>query len=45
MINGVVYTAEDCGGGVKGNHIDVFYDTHSQALQHGLRSQEVFLLR
>ena len=44
MINGVVYTAEDCGGGVKGKHIDVFYDSHSQALRHGLQSQEVFLV-
>lgn len=44
MINGVVYTAEDRGGGVKGNHIDIFYDTHAQTRQHGSRSAEVFLL-
>lgn len=44
MINGVVYTAEDRGGGVKGNHIDIFFDNHSQTRQHGTRSAEVFLL-
>lgn len=44
MINGVVYTAEDRGGGVKGNHIDIFFDTHAQTRQHGSRSAEVFLL-
>lgn len=44
MINGIVYTAEDCGGGVKGNHIDIFYDTHAQTRQHGIRREEVFLL-
>lgn len=44
MINGVIYTAEDRGGGVKGNHIDIFYDTHAQTRQHGSRNQEVFLL-
>lgn len=44
MINGVVYTAEDKGGGVKGRHIDIFYDTHAQTRQHGSRNQEVFLL-
>ncbi len=44
MINGTVYTAEDCGGGVKGKHIDIYYDTHSQAQQHGSRSMEVFLV-
>ncbi|MCI9558102.1 hypothetical protein D3Z55_01170 [Clostridiaceae bacterium] len=44
MINGTVYTAEDCGGGVKGKHIDIYYDTHSQATRHGSRSAEVFLV-
>lgn len=44
MIGGVVYTAEDRGGGVKGNHIDIFFDSHSQTRQHGTRSEEVFLL-
>lgn len=44
MINGTVYTAEDRGGGVKGNHIDIFFDSHAQTKQHGSRQQEVFLL-
>ncbi len=45
MINGVVYTAEDRGGGVKGQHIDIFFDTHSQTRQHGSRNVEVFLVQ
>lgn len=44
VINGVVYTAEDRGGGVKGNHIDIFYDTHAQTRQYGSRHVEVFLI-
>lgn len=44
MINGIVYTAEDCGGGVKSNHIDIFFDTHSEARQYGVRNVEVYLL-
>lgn len=44
MINGVVYTAEDRGGGVKGNHIDIFFDNHAQTRQHGSRNLEVFLV-
>lgn len=44
MINGVIYTAEDRGGAVKGNHIDIFYDTHAQSRRHGVRSAEVFLV-
>ncbi len=45
MINGVIYTAEDCGSGVNGKHIDIYYDSHLQALRHGSRKMEVFLVR
>ena len=41
-INGVVYTAEDIGGGVRGNHIDIFYESHEECLQFGVRYAEVF---
>jgi 3D (Asp-Asp-Asp) domain-containing protein len=44
MINGTIYTAEDRGGGVKGKHIDIFYDTHAQTRQYGSQNVEVFLL-
>ncbi len=44
LINGVVYTAEDRGGGVKGNHIDIFYNTHQETRVNGTQYQEVFLL-
>lgn len=42
LINGIVYTAEDKGGGVRGNHIDIFYNTHQEARALGVRYQEVF---
>lgn len=45
MINGVVYTAEDKGGGVKGNHIDIFYDTHAETRVHGTQMAEVYLVQ
>lgn len=44
LINGVVYTAEDRGGAVRGNHIDIFFDSHAQTWQYGTRNAEVFLL-
>lgn len=44
MINGTVYTAEDKGGGVRGNHIDVFYNTHQETKAQGTQYQEVFLV-
>ena len=44
MIDGVEYVAEDIGGGVKGNHIDIYYNTHGETRQHGVRRSEVFLI-
>ena len=45
MINGVIYTAEDRGGGVRGNHIDIFYDTHEESRLHGAQAAEVYLIQ
>ena len=44
MINGVIYTAEDKGSGVKGKHIDIFCASHSAASRIGGRA-EVFLVQ
>lgn len=41
IIDGVSYTAEDCGGGVKGRHIDIFFSTHSEVERFGKRYREV----
>lgn len=45
MINGVIYTAEDRGGGVKGNHIDIYFNSHNETRQYGMRRVEVFLVK
>lgn len=44
MINGIIYTAEDCGGGVKGRHIDIFFNTHGECRTYGVRPAEAFLI-
>lgn len=44
VIDGITYTAEDCGGAIKGNKIDVYFESHQEALNFGLKSFEVFLL-
>lgn len=42
VIGGAVYTVEDCGSGVRGNHIDIFFATHDQAVAFGRRTMQVF---
>ena len=39
-----IATAEDCGGGVKGNHIDLYFDTKAECFQYGVRSCTVYFL-
>lgn len=35
VIDGHTYYAEDCGGAINGNDIDIYFDTHDEALQFG----------
>lgn len=44
-INGVEYIAEDCGGAVKGNTIDIFFDTHEETEQFGVKYLEVEVMK
>lgn len=41
VLNGHEYVAEDTGSGVKGNHIDVYFDSHEAALDWGVKTLEV----
>lgn len=41
-IDGTVYVAEDCGGGVNGNHIDIYVTHHSNIPVQGVFYKEVF---
>lgn len=40
-IDGHTYHAEDVGGGVCGNHIDVYYDSHEMASAFGVKTRDV----
>ncbi|MDE5778354.1 MAG: SH3 domain-containing protein [Lachnospiraceae bacterium] len=42
VIGGVVYTVEDCGSGVNGKHIDIFFATHKRAMAFGRKSMKVY---
>ena len=39
-----VYCAEDCGGAINGNRIDVYHETHAEAVEFGVQYADVFIL-
>lgn len=36
--------AEDCGGAIKGNRLDVYMDSHEAALVEGVKTAEVYIV-
>ena len=43
IINGKTYKAQDCGGAIKGNRIDVYFENHNDALEFGVQYAEIFV--
>ena len=43
IIDGHTYTAQDCGGAIQDNRIDVYCNSHQEALQGGVDYFEVFV--
>lgn len=37
-----IYVAEDCGGAVKGNVIDIYFETHAETEQFGVKYTQVY---
>ena len=42
VINGQVYVAEDCGGAIKKNRIDIYVATHAEGEAKGTYDTEVY---
>lgn len=42
IINGHTYTVEDRGGAIRGNRIDIYFETHEEALKFGVQYVEIF---
>ncbi|MEG0856656.1 MAG: 3D domain-containing protein [Terrisporobacter sp.] len=40
----MTFVAEDCGGGIKGNRIDIFMGSESQCYNWGVRSIDIYVL-
>ncbi len=45
VINGHTYVAEDCGGSIKNNRIDIFFDSHKEALNFGVQYADVYIVK
>lgn len=43
-INGVEYVAEDVGGAIKGDRIDLYFNSHEDALEWGVQYSDIFLI-
>ena len=43
-INGVEYVAEDIGGAIKDNHVDIFFNSHQDALEWGVQYHDVYIV-
>ena len=41
-IDGMEYVAEDTGGAIGNNHIDIFFDNHADALDFGVKYADVY---
>ncbi|MDE5873800.1 MAG: hypothetical protein K2H07_07805 [Lachnospiraceae bacterium] len=42
VINGQIYTVEDVGGAISGNKIDIYFNTHQEAINFGRQSAQVY---
>ena len=45
IINGTEYEAQDTGGTINGNRIDVYFNSHEEALEFGVQVADVYLKR
>ena len=43
IVDGHKYIAEDVGGAIKGNRIDLYFESHQEALEFGVQHKEVFI--
>lgn len=44
IIGNNIYCAEDCGGAIVGNEIDVYHESHAEAVKFGVQYADVIIL-
>ena len=45
MIDDQIYIAEDTGGAIKGNKIDLFVCNEAESVSYGVKQHEVFVIK
>ncbi len=45
VIDGITYTVEDTGGAMKGKSLDIYFDSHELAVNHGVQYKQLFELK
>ena len=45
VIDGMQYVAEDIGGAIQNNRIDVYFSDHKTALEFGVQHHDVYLVK
>lgn len=45
MINDIIYTVEDIGGSIAGNRLDIYFDSHREALNYGRQTVDVYAVQ
>lgn len=44
-IGETIYTAEDTGGMINDDHIDIFFDTHEEVVDFGKKTRQVWVVK
>lgn len=44
IIDGKTYIAEDCGGAIKGDRLDIYFDDHISAIEFGVKKTTVYIV-
>lgn len=45
LIGDTVFVAEDCGGGISGDEIDIYFDGHDRVEDFGVKYIHVFIVK
>lgn len=43
IINGNKYVAQDCGSAIKGNSVDIYFESHKEASEFGVQYADVYI--